>query len=308
MNNPFYNRDVVSIKDFQRSDLEYLFDVANKLETGKPLNSLTGKLLGLMFLEPSTRTRLSFESAMNSLGGKSISFGDPSSTSTEKGENLADSLSTVDRYVDAIVLRHSREGVSRFASEICQKPVINAGSGSEEHPTQAMLDVFTIMKECGKVDDLNIAIFGDLKYGRTVYSLLYALSNYKPNIFLVSPALLQLRKDPLIDLQENLNISQHDNISDIISKLDVIYTTRIQKERFPDLQEYERVKGSYKIDEEVLDQAKESLILLHPMPRSEEIPPSIDKTKFAKYFQQMSYGKLIRSALLHLVFNENPSF
>ena len=308
LKNPFYNRDIVSIKDFQRPDLDYLFKVADNLKTNLPNDSLSGKSIGLMFFEPSTRTRLSFESAMNSLAGKSINFGDPSSTSTQKGENLSDSLLTMDQYVDAIILRHASEGVSRYASEICQSPVINAGSGSEEHPTQAMLDVFTIMNECGKVDGLNIAIFGDLKYGRTVYSLLYALSNYKPNIHLISPKPLQLRPDPLLELQDRLNITTHDNLQDIISDLDVIYTTRIQKERFPDLQEYERVKGSYKIDINLLNQANKNLILLHPMPRSDEIPSEIDHTVFAKYFNQVSYGKLIRSTLLYLIFTENSSF
>ena len=171
-----------------------------------------------------------------------------------------------------------------------------------------MLDVFTILKECDKIDGLNIAIFGDLKYGRTVYSLLYALSNYKPNIHLVSPKPLQLRPDPLSELQNRLNISVHENLQDIIFELDVIYTTRIQKERFPDLQEYERVKGSYKIDKNLLNNAKENLVLLHPMPRSDEIPSDIDNTVFAKYFNQVGYGKLVRSTLLYLIFTENPSF
>tara|TARA_B100001750_G_scaffold5735_1_gene4662 strand:+ start:3917 stop:4852 length:936 start_codon:yes stop_codon:yes gene_type:complete len=308
LKNPFYNRDVVSIKDFQRPDLEYLFQVADKIKSSLPNASLNSKSIGLMFFEPSTRTRLSFESAMNSLGGKSISFGNPSDSSTQKGENLSDSLLTMDQYVDAIILRHASEGVSRYASEICKNPIINAGSGSEEHPTQAMLDVFTILKECDKIDGLNIAIFGDLKYGRTVYSLLYALSNYKPNIHLVSPKPLQLRPDPLSELQNRLNISVHENLQDIISELDVIYTTRIQKERFPDLQEYERVKGSYKIDKNLLNNAKENLVLLHPMPRSDEIPSDIDNTVFAKYFNQVGYGKLVRSTLLYLIFTENPSF
>ena len=223
LKNPFYNRDVVSIKDFQRPDLEYLFQVADKIKSSLPNASLNSKSIGLMFFEPSTRTRLSFESAMNSLGGKSISFGNPSDSSTQKGENLSDSLLTMDQYVDAIILRHASEGVSRYASEICKNPIINAGSGSEEHPTQAMLDVFTILKECDKIDGLNIAIFGDLKYGRTVYSLLYALSNYKPNIHLVSPKPLQLRPDPLSELQNRLNISVHENLQDIISELSLIH-------------------------------------------------------------------------------------
>ena len=308
MTNPFYNKNVVSIKDFTRNDLEYLFHVADNINSNSLCEALRNKILGLVFFEPSTRTRLSFESAMNSLGGTCIGFSESSSSSTEKGENLNDTLVTMNQYVDALVLRHQKDGVARFASEICTKPVINAGSGTEEHPTQAMLDLYTIFKELGTIDNLNIGIFGDLKYGRTVYSLLYGLSNYNPTVYLISPDLLQLRSDALSDIREKLSIEQHSNLSDVISKLDVIYTTRIQKERFPDIQEYERVKGSYRIDESLLKNTKDNLIILHPMPRSEEIPPSLDTTKYAKYFKQIQYGKLIRSALLYLIFTEHPEY
>lgn len=306
MTNPFYNKNVVSIRDFTRNDLEYLFRVADNINLNSLTDALRNKILGLVFFEPSTRTRLSFEAAMYSLGGTCISLSESSSSSTEKGENLNDTLVTMNQYVDALVLRHHKDGVARFASEICTKPVINAGSGTEEHPTQAMLDLYTIFKEFDTIDNLNIGIFGDLKYGRTVYSLLYGLSNYNPTVYLISPDLLQLRSDALSDIKENLSVEQHSNLSDVISKLDIIYTTRIQKERFPDLQEYERVKGSYRIDEALLENAKDDLIILHPMPRSEEIPTSLDTTKYAKYFKQIQYGKLIRSALLYLIFTEHP--
>ena len=306
MTNPFYNKNVVSIRDFTRNDLEYLFRVADNINLNSLTDALRNKILGLVFFEPSTRTRLSFEAAMHSLGGTCISLSESSSSSTEKGENLNDTLVTMNQYVDALVLRHHKDGVARFASEICTKPVINAGSGTEEHPTQAMLDLYTIFKEFDTIDNLNIGIFGDLKYGRTVYSLLYGLSNYNPTVYLISPDLLQLRSDALSDIKENLSVEQHSNLSDVISKLDIIYTTRIQKERFPDLQEYERVKGSYRIDEALLENAKDDLIILHPMPRSEEIPTSLDTTKYAKYFKQIQYGKLIRSALLYLIFTEHP--
>ena len=307
MNNPFYNKNVVSIRDFTRDDLEYLFHIADNIDSNSLTDTLQNKLLGLVFFEPSTRTRLSFEAAMNSLGGKCIGFSESSSSSIEKGENLNDTLITMSQYVDALVLRHQRDGVARFASEICNKPVINAGSGTEEHPTQAMLDLYTIIKERGTIDNLNIGIFGDLKYGRTVYSLLYGLSNYTSvTIHLISPDLLQLRDDALFEMKENMSIEKHSHLSDVISKLDVIYTTRIQKERFPDLQEYEKVKGSYRIDESLLEHAKDDLIILHPMPRSEEIPSSLDTTKYAKYFTQIKYGKIIRSALLYLIFTEYP--
>ena len=306
MTNPFYNKNVVSIRDFTRNDLEYLFRVADNINLNSLTDALRNKILGLVFFEPSTRTRLSFEAAMYSLGGTCISLSESSSSSTEKGENLNDTLVTMNQYVDALVLRHHKDGVARFASEICTKPVINAGSGTEEHPTQAMLDLYTIFKEFDTIDNLNIGIFGDLKYGRTVYSLLYGLSNYNPTVYLISPDLLQLRSDALSDIKENLSVEQHSNLSDVISKLDIIYTTRIQKERFPDLQEYERVKGSYRVDEALLENAKDNLIILHPMPRSEEIPTSLDTTKYAKYFKQIQYGKLIRSALLYLIFTEHP--
>jgi len=306
MTNPFYNKNVVSIRDFTRNDLEYLFRVADNINLNSLTDALRNKILGLVFFEPSTRTRLSFEAAMHSLGGTCIGLSESSSSSTEKGENLNDTLVTMNQYVDALVLRHHKDGVARFASEICTKPVINAGSGTEEHPTQAMLDLYTIFKEFDTIDNLNIGIFGDLKYGRTVYSLLYGLSNYNPTVYLISPDLLQLRSDALSDIKENLSVEQHSNLSDVISKLDIIYTTRIQKERFPDLQEYERVKGSYRIDEALLENAKDDLIILHPMPRSEEIPTSLDTTKYAKYFKQIQYGKLIRSALLYLIFTEHP--
>lgn len=306
MTNPFYNKNVVSIRDFTRNDLEYLFRVADNINLNSLTDALRNKILGLVFFEPSTRTRLSFEAAMHSLGGTCIGLSESSSSSTEKGENLNDTLVTMNQYVDALVLRHHKDGVARFASEICTKPVINAGSGTEEHPTQAMLDLYTIFKEFDTIDNLNIGIFGDLKYGRTVYSLLYGLSNYNPTVYLISPDLLQLRSDALSDIKENLSVEQHSSLSDVISKLDVIYTTRIQKERFPDLQEYERVKGSYRVDEALLENAKDDLIILHPMPRSEEIPTSLDTTKYAKYFKQIQYGKLIRSALLYLIFTEHP--
>ena len=306
MTNPFYNKNVVSIRDFTRNDLEYLFRVADNINLNSLTDALRNKILGLVFFEPSTRTRLSFEAAMHSLGGTCIGLSESSSSSTEKGENLNDTLVTMNQYVDVLVLRHHKDGVARFASEICTKPVINAGSGTEEHPTQAMLDLYTIFKECNTIDNLTIGLFAHLKYGGTVYSLLYGLSNYNPTVYLISPDLLQLRSDALSDIKENLSVEQHSNLSDVISKLDIIYTTRIQKERFPDLQEYERVKGSYRIDEALLENAKDDLIILHPMPRSEEIPTSLDTTKYAKYFKQIQYGKLIRSALLYLIFTEHP--
>src|SRR5829696_5456393 len=257
MPNPFYDRDIVSIKDFAKDDLEFVFDATDSIsrlkhsqrgELGK------GRTLGYIFYEPSTRTRMSFEAAMASLGGSSIGIFDPKSSSIEKGESLADTIRTMDLYSDVIVLRHPLDGSSRFAGELSKNPIINAGSGSEEHPTQAMLDLYTIIKEKKKIDGLTIGIVGDLKYGRTVYSLLYGLAKYDVTVHLISPPILRIRAESIGDISKTLRIHQHTALDDnILSKLDIIYVTRIQKERFPDMQEYEKVRGTYTIDISLLE-------------------------------------------------------
>ena len=307
--NHFYNRDIVSIKDFSQQDLEYIFSTTDKINGLKPNEKSElgkGRTLGYIFYEPSTRTRMSFEAAMASLGGSSIGIFDPKSSSVEKGESLADTIRTMDLYSDVIVLRHPLDGSSRFAGELSKNPIINAGSGSEEHPTQAMLDLYTIIKEKKKIDGLAISIVGDLKYGRTVYSLLYGLANYKVDVHLVSPPTLSIRKESIYDIANKLNIYEYSQLDDdLLSKLDVIYVTRIQRERFPDLQEYEKVKGTYTINSETLAKSKSDVSIMHPMPRMEEISHSIDNTKNAIYFKQAAYGKELRAALLTLILNEN---
>jgi aspartate carbamoyltransferase catalytic subunit len=309
-NNHLYNRDIISIKDFSKQDLEFVFystDIISSLRPNEKSELGKGRTLGYIFYEPSTRTRMSFESAMASLGGSSIGIFDPKSSSIEKGESLADTIRIIDLYSDVIVLRHPLDGSSRFASELSKNPIINAGSGSEEHPTQAMLDLYTIIKEKKKIDGLTIGIVGDLKYGRTVYSLLYGLANYNVDIHLISPSILCIRKESIYDVRNNLKIYEHSQLDDdILSKLDVIYVTRIQRERFPDIQEYEKVKGTYTIDTNTLTKAKSDVSIMHPMPRTEEISHSIDGTKNAIYFKQAAYGKELRAALLALVLNENP--
>lgn len=307
--NHFYNRDIVSIKDFSQQDLEYIFSTTDKINDLKPNEKSElgkGRTLGYIFYEPSTRTRMSFEAAMASLGGSSIGIFDPKSSSIEKGESLADTIRTMDLYSDVIVLRHPLDGSSRFAGELSKNPIINAGSGSEEHPTQAMLDLYTIIKEKKKIDGLAISIVGDLKYGRTVYSLLYGLANYKVDVHLVSPPTLSIRKESIYDIANKLNIYEYSQLDDdLLSKLDVIYVTRIQRERFPDLQEYEKVKGTYTINSETLAKSKSDVSIMHPMPRMEEISHSIDNTKNAIYFKQAAHGKELRAALLTLILNEN---
>ena len=310
MPNPFYDRDIVSIRDFAKDDLEFVFDTTDSIsrlkhsqrgELGK------GRTLGYIFYEPSTRTRMSFEAAMASLGGSSIGISDLKSSSVEKGESLADTIRVIDLYSDVILLRHPLDGSSRFAAELSQNPIINAGSGSEEHPTQALLDLYTILKEKGKIDGLSVAIVGDLKYGRTVYSLLYGLANYKVEVHLVSPPALRIREESLYEIQDKLKIKEHSKLDEVLPETDVIYVTRIQRERFPDVQEYEKVKGTYTIDENTLAKSKSDIAVMHPLPRVDEISHSVDHTKNAIYFKQASYGKELRAALLALMLNENLS-
>ena len=306
--NPFYQKDIISIKDFDRSDLDHLFSVTNGFARSRNKRVgeiLQGKILGMMFFEPSTRTRLSFEAAMASLGGISLGFADPNVSATEKGENLSDTVRTMEQYADALILRHPMEGAARLAAEISEIPVINGGSGSEEHPTQAMLDLYTILREKKRIDNLRIAVVGDLKYGRTIYSLLYALSKYSPRIHLVSPPPLRIRSEAMLEVGSMMKVSEHESLDEVISDLDVIYVTRIQKERFPDLQEYEKVRGSYRVNKKILESGKEGLIIMHPFPRADEIPREVDSTDYQKYFLQIKYGKLIRSVLLGLVLVKN---
>lgn len=309
MPNPFYDRDIVSIKDFKKSDLEYIFsatDRIRKMGHGERGELGRGRTLGYIFYEPSTRTRMSFEAAMASLGGSSIGISELRSSSVEKGESLADTIRIIDLYSDVIVLRHPMDGSSRFAAELSTNPVINAGSGSEEHPTQALLDLYTMQKEKGRIDGLSIAIVGDLKYGRTVYSLLYGLANYKVDVHLVSPPSLQIRKESLYEVRDKLKITEHNDLDGVLDRADVLYVTRIQRERFPDIQEYEKVKGSYTIDSATLAKAKQDVSVMHPLPRMDEISHSVDGTKNAVYFRQASYGKELRAALLALMLNESP--
>ena len=306
--NEFYNKDIISIKDFTKDQLEKIFTSTDKmiqLDSSQRREICKGKTLGYLFYEPSTRTRLSFDSAMASIGGNSLGISNISSSSTQKGESLADTVKIMSIYSDILVLRHTLDGSSRFASEISDKPVINAGSGTEEHPTQAIQDLYTIKKEKKKIDGLKIGIVGDLKYGRTVYSLLYGLGNYDVDVRLISPESLRIRSDSTYDIKKNIDFTESTQLEDHIDELDVLYVTRIQKERFPDEEEYLKVKGSYVVGLDLINQMKDDSIILHPLPRIDEISTEVDKTKNAKYFQQAEYGKYTRATLLGLTLNEN---
>jgi len=299
----FEGRDIISIRDLTREDVDYILETAELMEPLTRVGSdiLKGKILANLFFEPSTRTRLSFEAAIRRLGGDHIGFSQPAGSSVEKGENLADTIRTVENYADVIVLRHPLEGAAKMAAEFSAVPVINAGSGSEEHPTQALLDLYTIKREIGKIDGLSVAVLGDLRYGRTVHSLAYALALYDVTLYLVSPELLRARKEVLEHVKKKIKIFEVRNVDEIIPKIDVLYVTRIQKERFPDPEEYEKVRGSYRITLDTVRHAKSSLAILHPLPRVDEIAPEVDSTAHAKYFKGVWYGLAVRMGILALV-------
>lgn len=299
----FKGRDIVSIKDFTREEIDYILKIATSMEeiAKKGSDMLHGKILATLFFEPSTRTRLSFESAMNKLGGTTIGFAEPKVAAIKKGENLADTIRVVENYADVMVLRHPLEGAARLAAEFASVPVINAGSGAEEHPTQALLDLYTILKEKETIDGLNITLMGDLRYGRTVHSLAYALSLYKVKLFLISPDLLRMRREVSDAIKQKIQITEGSAIEKALPQTDVLYVTRIQAERFPDPAEYAKVSGTYKIDVPILQDAKEDMIIMHPLPRVDEIDQEVDNTPHARYFRQVWNGIVTRTALLALI-------
>lgn len=299
----FAERDIVSIKDFSREEIDYVLKTADSLEpmARKGSHALDGKIMATLFFEPSTRTRLSFESAMYRFGGNCVGFAEPKVASVEKGENLADTVRVVESYADVLVIRHPLEGAARLAAEFASVPVINAGTGAEEHPTQAMLDLYTIRRELGRIDGLNIALAGDLRYGRTVHSLAYALSLYKINLYLVSPPLLKMRKEVFEEVSGRVKVVEAEELSKVIPQVDVLYMTRIQKERFGSLEDYEKVRGSYRLTRADLNQAKPKSIVMHPLPRVDEIEYSVDSTPHSKYFKQVWYGLVVRMGLIGLV-------
>jgi aspartate carbamoyltransferase catalytic subunit len=302
----FKGKDIISIKDFSKEEINFILDYAKKMipyaKGEKIKNVLEGKVLSSLFFEPSTRTRLSFESAMNRLGGRVIGFSDPSGTSQKKGESLADTIRMADSYSDAIVVRHPHEGAARLAAEFSDVPVLNAGDGAGRHPTQCLLDLFTILTEKKKIMNNKIILLGDLKYGRTVHSLAYALSLYGAELIFVSPASLKMPNEVTNECKElGVEPTYTVNLEKAVKDADVLYVTRIQRERFPDAEEYNRVVGTYKIDNNLLKNGKKNLIIMHPLPRVTEIDPEVDITPHAIYFKQAFNGIPVRMALLSLV-------
>lgn len=293
------NKSLVSITDFTKQQQLAILDLAEKFEKKPIQNILEGSVIATLFFEPSTRTRLSFESAASRLGAKVIGFSEASSSSVSKGESLKDTIITVSNYADLIVMRHPHEGSARFASEVSPVPIINAGDGANQHPTQTLLDMYSIRKTQGKLDKINIAFVGDLKYGRTVHSLVMALCNFNCTFHLVSPLALKLPSSVKIHIKEKkLNYYQYTDFSEVIPKVDILYMTRIQRERFSDPIEYEKVKNAYILKNEMLEKAKSNMRVLHPLPRVNEITEDVDDNKKAYYFQQALNGVYVRQALL----------
>jgi aspartate carbamoyltransferase catalytic subunit len=293
------NKSLVSINDFSKEEQLAILELAASFEKNPTQKILEDYVVATLFFEPSTRTRLSFESAVSRLGGKVIGFSDTSSTSVQKGESLRDTIKTVCCYSDLIVMRHPKEGSARFASEVASVPIINAGDGANQHPTQTLLDMYTIKQTQGKLDNLNIAFVGDLKYGRTVHSLVMALCNFNCTFHLVSPFELKLPSSVKIHIKEkNLDYHQYTTMDEVFPKVDILYMTRIQKERFSDPMEYEKIKNSYILKNDMLSNTKENLKILHPLPRVNEINEDVDDNAKAYYFQQALNGVYVRQALM----------
>ncbi len=304
----WYGKDIISVKQFARPDLEYVFGVAHEMrgmvERVGTFDLLKGKILANLFYEPSTRTSSSFIAAMERLGGSVISINEVKYSSVSKGESLPDTIRTLECYADAIVLRHPETGSAAIAAKASRKPVINAGDGTGEHPTQALLDTFTIFEELGEgqIDGMTVTMLGDLKYGRTVHSLARLLSLFKVKLNYVSPEILRMPKEVMEEVTAaGISQTEYNKLEDVLPQTDVLYVTRVQKERFENLADYEKVQGSFVIDPEIMKIAKKEMIVMHPLPRVGEISPDFDDDPRAAYFRQMEYGLYVRMALLAMV-------
>ncbi len=291
---------LVSINDLSKEEIIELLEKAKSFEQNPNRRVLEGKVIATLFFEPSTRTRLSFETAVNRLGGRIIGFSDAATSSSSKGESLKDTIMMVNNYVDLIIMRHYLEGAAQYASEVSSVPVINAGDGANQHPTQTMLDLYSIYKTQGTLENLNITMVGDLKYGRTVHSLLQAMSHFNPTFHFVAPDELKMPQEyKLFCEQNNIPYYEHRDFSEeVINQADILYMTRVQRERFTDLMEYERVKNVYILHNSMLDGSKPNLRVLHPLPRVNEIAYDVDDNPKAYYFQQAKNGLYARQAII----------
>lgn len=298
------NNSLVSITDYNKEEILAILESAKDYEANPNRKSLDGKVIATLFFEPSTRTRLSFETAVIRLGGSVIGFSDASTSSSSKGETLSDTIHMVSCYADAIVMRHPLEGAARYASEVSPVPIINAGDGANQHPSQTLLDLYSILKTQGTLENLNICMVGDLKYGRTVHSLLQAMSHFNPTFKFIAPEELSMPQEYKEFCRKNkIPFSESIHLNDNFNDADILYMTRVQKERFQDLMEYERVKNVYTLNNEMLENTKPNLKILHPLPRVNEINVDVDKNEKAYYFQQAQNGLYIRQAILSKVLN-----
>lgn len=305
LSDTFAGQDFTTIRDKSREELEYIMDEARGMEkyTNVGTDLARGRLMGTLFFEPSTRTRLSFQAAMKRLGGDTIGFSSKEGSSVKKGETLADTLRTVEQYVDILVMRHPSEGSAKLASELLDIPVINGGDGSANHPTQTLLDLYTIREELGEIDGKTITLAGDLRYSRTTRSLSRALTGFDVELILNSPEQLRMKDDLLLELEEEgLDPEEMSDLEASMQKADLVYATRIQKERFPDVSEYRKVANAYRIDRELLERCNNPL-LLHPLPRVNEIDPDVDELDNTVFFDQAGNGVPVRMALISNLLN-----
>jgi aspartate carbamoyltransferase len=292
-------KSLISIHDFTKEEILHILDVAKEFEKNKSQNILQGKVVASLFFEPSTRTRLSFETAANRLGARVIGFSDAGNTSVSKGETLKDTIKMVSNYVDIIVMRHPLEGSARYASEVASVPVVNAGDGANQHPSQTLLDLYTIRQTQGRIDDISINMVGDLKYGRTVHSLLQALSHFSPKFTFTAPDELKMPDEykEFLD-KKHIPYTETTDLSNSINDVDILYMTRVQQERFLDAMEYEKVKNVYRLTAEMLSNVRPNMKILHPLPRVNEIALDVDGTPYAYYFQQAGNGMYVRMAII----------
>jgi len=304
MANPLYRKNIISIPDFTREELELVVDTAERLKAHPRNDLLQDKLIASCFFEPSTRTRLSFETAVQRMGGRVIGFADGGNTSARKGETLADSIKIISSYSDAVVMRHPKEGAARLACEFSPVPVINGGDGSNQHPTQTLLDLFSIKETQGTLQNLTVAFVGDLKYGRTVHSLTQALSLFNCHFYFVAPEALAMPDYICEELDEKgVSYTLASSLEEVIPKVDILYMTRVQRERF-DEADFKKIQGQFILRAEMLKHARSTLKILHPLPRVDEIEVEVDATPHAYYFEQAQNGVYARQALLALVLNE----
>jgi len=298
-------KNLISMRDLSKEDIMLLMDTAAKIEKGEIVPNMQRKLAALLFFEPSTRTMFSFDTAMKRMNGDTIIMSGTKNTSAKKGETFADTLQTIAQYSDIIIMRSPIEGAARYAAEVVDLPVVNAGDGANQHPTQALLDMYSIIKTQGRLENLKIGLAGDLRFGRTVHSLAQAMAVFGAEFKFISPSFLQMPeyiKDDLIE--QNIKFEEFKEIEGNIDDLDILYVTRIQKERFADPEDYEKVKGSYVLNKAMLDNVKDNFKILHPLPRVDEINTDVDDTEFAYYFPQAKNGVYTRQAIISILLGE----